>query len=109
MTWQNRPGRHAGLWLLVGLVLVSLLGMAWTAWGAPGHGADGQPATPLPWEGAPAAGAGAQALASAPTLSLADFEPDHPADTWLNPVFWIVIGLVVLGSLFVMADFPQPR
>ena len=104
MTWQNRPGRRAGLWLLAGLVLVSLLGVAWMAWGAPRTGAADQSATPLPWEAV-----SVQTLASAPTLSLADFEPDHPADTWLNPVFWMVIGLVVLGSLVVMADCPEPR
>ena len=74
MTRHNRPGLRAGLWLLAGLVLVSLLGVAWTAWHATGDGAAGQSDTLLPWETAATPAASVQALASAPIQSLADFE-----------------------------------
>jgi hypothetical protein len=46
-------------------------------------------------------------LVAAPAPALSDPGPQATAETWTNPLFWIVLCLVVLGSLVVMADFPE--
>lgn len=98
--------RNIGQWLLVLLVAVSLIGTASAAWASrPGN--NGQTATPQPWEWSPALGPGGQPLTYSAANALPDPAPAQPAETFTNRVFWIVLALVVLGSITLMADFPE--
>ncbi len=103
MRQQDKQTQAAARWLLVWLVALSLVattGVIWAA--AAGNGA--QPAVPPPWEWSLALGPDGQPAAT----RVLDAAPAQPAETFTSRAFWIVLGLVVLGSLILRADFPEP-
>ena len=103
MRTQRKPTRAAAQRLLVCLVAFSLLSTGGVVWAAT-MGTRAQPAASLPWEQRPALGPDGQPAA---TLALAA-APAQPAETFTTRGFWMVLGLVVLGSFILQADFPQP-
>ena len=104
-------GQHKNLWSRAGLGLIALLtviclaGAARSAWAA-GTGPDGPAPTPQPLQWLPALGPDGPALAIAPA-PLPEGAPTQPAETFTSRVFWIILALVVLGSIILMADFPD--
>jgi hypothetical protein len=100
MRKQTQPTHAAARWLLACLVAFSLVattGVIWTA--ATGHGA------PSPWVWSPALTPDSQPGAA----GRLDAVPNQPAETFTSRAFWIVLGLVVLSSLVLRADFPEPN
>ena len=98
--------RMTGLSLITLFAVISLAGAVRSAW-ASGPWTGEQPATPQPWEWSPPLGADGQPLAVSLGIDLPDPAPVRPAETFTSRPFWIVLGLVVLGSIVLMADFPD--
>ena len=102
MPTQVKPRQAVAQWLLVCLVAFSLLSTAAVIWTA-AVGASAQAAPRLPWEPGPTLGSTGQPL----TQSASEVAPIQPAETFTNRGFWMVLGLVVLGSFILRADFPD--
>ena len=100
-------GRWAARWLLALLLALGLAGAVRIAWAAEGAGSPRPSATALPEEWSAHPSVAGQTLVEAPLPPNMVLAPDQTAETWTNPVFWIVLALVVLGSLVLMADFPE--
>jgi len=98
--------RMAGLGLMALFTVVCLAGAPRLAQAA-GPGADGPSATPQPWEWSSAVGPDGASMAMAPAMTALNFAPEQPAETFTSRVFWIVLALVVLGSIILIADFPD--
>ena len=103
---QTHGHRNADVWLLALMVVLCLAGLAHPAW-ASGPGAEGPVATPQPWEWSPVLMPDGQTLAASPALSMPDPAPTQLAETFTSRPFWIVLALVVLGSIVLMSDFPD--
>jgi len=101
--------RQAVVGLLALWLLGAIVGLPYTAWAASGAGGNGSVATPLPWEVVSEPSMTGPSLVAVPIMASSDPGLKGTAETWTNPVFWIVLCLVVLGSLVVMADFPENR
>jgi hypothetical protein len=102
---MNLP-RNAGQWLLVLLIISSLVATTGVSWAAV-LGSRGQLAVLQPWELSPALGSDGQPQAYSPGNASIDPAPSQLAETLTSRPFWIVLGLVVLGSLVLMADFRE--
>jgi hypothetical protein len=110
---NGRRGRTDWIKLLIfGLTLILAVPTRNYAAGAPPAAV---PETvPLPglgrWDGPPGQEIGDSETAPAdPAASIdeQDWAPDGLAETFTSKVFWCVLALVVLGSLVLMADFPD--